>query len=170
MPATKPFNTNRAIAILLAAIIVSGWLWGRSYFASVSVSDKGALIIPRRDFTFFTLFYLLLFAAEIFIYRWLRRKHIVKLYANIHILSVLVAKIFVPLLYMSFLKLAVYYFNYSDLYSILLSVVRPLQMAATFFLIGGHVFFIMAIIKRNDYPQQEAATDGSGDVLNEFAE
>jgi hypothetical protein len=34
----------------------------------------------------------------------------------------------------------------------------------------GHVFFILVILKRNNYPDKEEADESSGDVLQEFAE
>ena len=85
----KPYNTRRAIIALITAIV----FYVLSILLSYGLIEHYRSMYPSLrpyEISFWNIFYPLLLLLEIFIYRWLRNKYIIRKYANLHIWSVLV--------------------------------------------------------------------------------
>lgn len=146
----KPYNTNRAAAVLAGTAVFFLLLLWVGYRAQQHLSSISNVTIAGAGyFTFGAFFYPALFIAEIFIYRWLRHKHIVPLYANIHLWTVVTSKVLIPLLVIVSPYLLMNYMEKNEMIVLLHSLRGIVKIAALVLLITGHIFFIWLILKRN---------------------
>jgi hypothetical protein len=161
----KPYNTNRAIIVLIVAIVFYLVYLLFMYLVIERFRSSFPALKPF-SISFLNIFYPMLLLSEIFIYRWLRNKYIIRKYANLHIWCVLFKIVFVPPLAMLAVFLGSYYFKNEDLASVVMPFKQTLFWGGTGFFIIGHIFLIMVILKRNKWPSQLTAS--ANDQLQEF--
>jgi hypothetical protein len=161
----KPYNVNKAIAVLITAIMFYLFLTGIRYYL-VQTATTNAYKQPHYFFSFWSVFLLLLMLADIFIYRWLRKKYIIRLYANLHVLSVFIKMILLPILAFLFMLLLPYYASPGAVITIGTNFSQIALWAGMVILLAGHVFLAIVIIHRNRWPLQENET--AAGYLTEF--
>lgn len=162
----RQYRTSRAITALVCAFIINILIIGGQYVVYSSMGDNGR--VTTKGFSgFWACFYPALLIAEIFIYRWLHHKYIVRLYANIHIWSVIIAIIILPVLGILVIVWLYLHPFTTEYISVLVMVSFTVRWGRNIALITGHIFFILLILERNNRPVYNS-TGNPGDHLNEF--
>ena len=121
-----------------------------------------------RSFTFnyWVLLFPALLTAEIFIYRWMKDKYIIRTYANLHIATVIFRMIVFPLLTTVLAVRMITHMSMADAATNGRLYRKILSWTGDIVFIIGHIFFILMIRKRNSRPVQEPASEN--DYLHEF--
>lgn len=168
---SKPFNTKRAVAVLITVTVISLYFLCKNYFETQPSHTESAYKGQYHSYiNFWSFFYPALFILEIFIYRCLRHKNIIRLYANIHLWTLAITKAIIPLLFPLFVHVIFAFMSPGEIAAFMYPFINVLRIAMLALLITGHVFLILLIIKRNSYPVKENTGDDSRDHLHEFAE
>lgn len=165
----KPFNIKRAVTILVivfifSLIIILGGYWALKRLYKITDNT----ITASGYFNFWLVFYPVLFIAEIFIYRWLGSKRIVKKYADIHLWTLVISKVIIPLFSVLFTATVALNGDIQTL-KLLAPFSKTIIITGHVLFIIGHAFFALLIVNRNKIAAavQPSSTE---DVLDEFAE
>ena len=165
MMSVKPFNARRAIIALIVALVcfllycLFGYLFVNNRTTSRGVTFSMA-------FNYKHLLCIVVLVADILIYWWLRNKFIHRRYANIHIWSVIVQMIVVPLFSGLAVMLIITHTIHAESIYGGITVILAFIVSCFLFFIIGHVFLILVILKRNQWPSQLTAS--ANDQLQEF--
>jgi|GEM_PF-5012292 len=161
----KPFNTNRAILALAVAIVFYLVYLLLAYFVTEHYRSTLPAMKPF-EVSFLNVFYPSLLLCEVFIYRWLRNKYIIRKYANLHIWSVLVKMVILTPCMVLLAFLLPYYFSKAAFAEISTELRWFVFWGGNSFFLIGHIFLILVILQRNKWPSQRTAT--ANDELQEF--
>jgi hypothetical protein len=154
----------------LIAIIFLRLLLLSSLYARVQkIRDDGAMISSEKIFTASNTIFLLIIAIQAFIYWLLRYKYYNKIWVRIHVCSLFLVEIIIPIVSICIIFLGSQRLGLSDFTILRITLSKVSFYAYWALLIIGNLSFLLIFFKKaNTQKKEDANYDSATTILDEF--